>query len=29
MFDGNGMPVRATVNIRFVEARKITIVKPK
>jgi hypothetical protein len=29
MFDGNGMPVRATVNIRFVEARKITIVKAK
>ena len=29
MFDGNGMPVRATVNIRFVEARKIKVVKPK
>lgn len=29
MFDGNGMPVRATVNIRFVEARKIRVVKSK
>ncbi len=29
MFDPNGMPVRATVNIRFVEARKIKVVKPK
>jgi len=29
IFDGNGMPLRATVSMRFVEARKIRIVKPQ
>ena len=29
MFDGNGRPVRATVSIRFVEARKIRVVKSR
>jgi hypothetical protein len=29
MFDGNGMPVRATVGMRFVEARKIRVAKPQ
>jgi hypothetical protein len=29
MFDASGMPLRATVTLRFVEARKITIVKPQ
>jgi Contractile injection system tube protein len=29
MFDGNGTPVRATVSMRFVEARKIRIAKPQ
>ena len=29
MFDGNGIPVRAMVSMRFVEARKIRIAKPQ
>jgi len=29
MFDASGMPLRATVTLRFVEARKIKIVKPQ
>ncbi len=29
MFDSNGMPLRATVSVRLIEARKITVVKPR
>jgi hypothetical protein len=29
IFDGNGMPLRATVSMRLVEARKIRVAKPQ
>jgi hypothetical protein len=29
MFDGHGMPLRATVSMRLVEARKLKVVKPQ